>query len=46
MSPKGINLFCTNRGLISPLRVCVCVRAGGAALNARLARLADKGGVR
>lgn len=22
---EGINLFCTNRGLISPLRVCVCV---------------------
>ena len=34
MSPReGINLLCTNRGLISPLRVCVCVRvrAGGAA---------------
>ena len=27
-----INLFCTNRGLISPLaRVRMCVRAGGAA---------------
>ena len=38
MSPReGINLLCTNRGLISPLRVCVrvCVRvrvsAGGVA---------------
>ena len=34
MNPReGINLFCTNRGLISHLRVCVCVcvRAGGAA---------------
>ena len=34
MNPReGINLFCTNRGLISPMRVCVCVRvrAGGAA---------------
>ena len=36
MSPReGINLLCTNRGLISPMRVCVCVcvcvRAGGAA---------------
>ena len=34
MNPReGINLFCTSRGLISPLRVCVCVCvcAGGAA---------------
>ena len=36
MSPReGINLLCTNRGIISPLRVCVCVRvrvsAGGVA---------------
>ena len=34
MSPReGINLLCTNMGIISPLRVCVrvCVRAGGAA---------------
>ena len=36
MSPReGINLLCTNRGLISHMRVCVCVRvrvsAGGAA---------------
>ena len=27
MSPReGINLLCNNRGLISPMRVCVCVR--------------------
>ena len=35
MSQEEINLFCTNRGLISPMRVCVrvCVRvsAGGVA---------------
>ena len=34
MSPReGINLLCTNRGLISPMRVCVRVRvrAGGVA---------------
>lgn len=34
MNPReGINLFCTNSGIISPLRVCVCVcvRAGGVA---------------
>ena len=32
MDPReGINLLCTNRGIISPLRVCVCVCAGGAA---------------
>ena len=36
MSPReGINLLCTNRGLISHMRVCVCVRvrvsAGGVA---------------
>ena len=36
MSPReGINLLCTNRGIISPMRVCVCVcvcvRAGGVA---------------
>ena len=43
MSPReGINLLCTNRGLISPMRVCVCVRvrvsAGGVATaqNAQL----------
>lgn len=30
MSPReGINLFCTNMGIISPL--FVCVRAGGVA---------------
>ena len=45
MSPReGINLLCTNRGLISPLRACV--REGGSALNERITRLADKGGVR
>ena len=26
MSQEEINLLCTNRGLISPMRVCVCVR--------------------
>ena len=33
MSQEEINLLCTNRGLISPMRVCVRVRvsAGGVA---------------
>lgn len=33
MSQEEINLLCTNRGIISPMRVCVCVcvRAGGVA---------------
>ena len=41
MSPReGINLLCTNRGLISPMRVCVCVRvrvsAGGVATGPKV----------